>query len=282
MDLNNEELTYIIRNSFETHPNMLRAGADELFQLTKDGHINPLIDGLSLARVVNEKEQPNAEWLLKLVFELSGKNWESVKENAFGVIPSRDEFVGLKQQYKAPNGKEYNLLEKYLPKHIAEVLKLMQADYLEFLNRQSNIKIKPRPGLIIQSGFRSNYYQASVFARLVAEKGLDYALKFSMLPGRSQHADFKNMAVDINSMGNEDGEETGFQNTLEFKWLLENAKKFGFWFPYFPNPNDLSKEVGQDGVAVEPWHIQYLGVDEARMLMSENKVKELFKGKYNL
>lgn len=280
MELDGELQLYRIKNIFETSKEKLALGASELLDLTNSGSVNPLVDGSSLASLVQDK--PNAEWLLKLVFELSGKNWESVKENGYGEIPNADQFIPLVQEYKGPNGKDYKLPAKFIPEHIAKVFSSMQAEYLKFLSQQQDGKIKARPGLIVQSGFRSHYYQASVFARLVAEKGLDHALKFSMLPGKSQHADFNNMALDINSMGDIDGKEKEFQETTEFTWLLENAEQFGFWFPYHPNSKDVNSNIGLDGVAVEPWHVQFLGVNEAKKLMSQNNIKNLFKEKYKL
>lgn len=72
------------------------------------------------------------------------------------------------------------------------------------------------------------------------------------IPGTSEHQ--LGLAVDFNSV------ETSFENTDEFRWLKENAAKYGFVNRY---PKD---KVSVTGINYEPWHYRYVGVEHAKKM----------------
>lgn len=76
--------------------------------------------------------------------------------------------------------------------------------------------------------------------------------KYASRPGFSEHQ--TGLALDIvthNIVGNE------FENTDEFRWLQNNAHRFGFILRYPKDKENIT------GYAYESWHYRYLGIDLA-------------------
>ena len=67
------------------------------------------------------------------------------------------------------------------------------------------------------------------------------------------------LAVDMDTFG---CVTTDFQYEVEYKWLTENAWKFGFILRY---PKDKTEETGH---AFEPWHFRFVGRYHARKIHS--------------
>lgn len=61
-----------------------------------------------------------------------------------------------------------------------------------------------------------------------------------------------------------------FGNTEEYKWMCENAYKFGFILRY------TSQNQKETGVMSEPWHWRYVGVDLAEKVKNSGKSFERF------
>ena len=100
----------------------------------------------------------------------------------------------------------------------------------------------------IVSGYRSSDYQKEVFKRRFngkypTQEQMKARLKFSAPSGYSEH--HTGLAIDINQT------EQEFKNTKEYKWLQENAAKYGFELS-FPEDN-------AQGLGFEPWHWRYVG-----------------------
>jgi D-alanyl-D-alanine carboxypeptidase len=108
--------------------------------------------------------------------------------------------------------------------------------------------------LAISSAYRSYAYQKQVFARNVAEDGLELARRSSAEPGRSQHQ--LGAAIDFGSI------DDSFAETKAGKWLAANARRFGF-SPSYPKGME-----GLTGYRWESWHYRYVG-EEAAALEAE-------------
>ena len=94
------------------------------------------------------------------------------------------------------------------------------------------------------SGYRSQAYQAGIFARKRA-RGLSVSqiLTVNAAPGFSEH--HSGRAIDIGTPGEPAAEES-FEATSAFAWLQTHASNFGFSLSYpRDNPN---------GIVYEPWH----------------------------
>lgn len=101
--------------------------------------------------------------------------------------------------------------------------------------------------LEIVSAFRDVEEQAQIIRDKQARgMAIEAILTLSAPPGYSEH--HTGRAVDINTPGCEAREEP-FEDTDAFRWLVENAGRFGFALSY-PRGNAL-------GFIYEPWHWFY-------------------------
>lgn len=216
---------------------------------------------LSNATCVEEIEREHIEVaeLFSLIKRLSSNK-------DFGEVPSIDQFDIIHEPYKGADGRERFPKPKYVPKQLSNPLKRMQEKFQKYLDDNPSLKGEHgRPGLVVQSAYRSHYYQLGIMARTMASKGLDYALSSVMVPGEiSDHANYNNCALDIMVIGNErgqvfddQGQEIDPTATLEMQWIIENAPNFGFYHPYPPKLEDPLSSTGPKDILVEPWHIKY-------------------------
>lgn len=106
--------------------------------------------------------------------------------------------------------------------------------------------------LWIRSGFRSYQDQVVVYNGWVQRDGKAVADTYSARPGYSEHQ--TGLAMDINSISN------SFANTEEYRWLQENAYKYGFIMRYLEGKESVT------GYIYEPWHYRYVGVELAKEL----------------
>lgn len=118
--------------------------------------------------------------------------------------------------------------------------------------------------LQLVSAYRSIYLQDKLFTRSVnsyisqgyseaeAINKANYSRTFS---GTSEHN--TGLGFDILERGNFTL-STSFENTAQFRWLMENAENYGFILRY---PAD---KTTQTGIMYEPWHFRYVGVEHAK------------------
>lgn len=113
--------------------------------------------------------------------------------------------------------------------------------------------------LIINSSYRSYEEQEEVYNEYKSSRGEEGADLIAARPGYSEHQ--TGMAIDIQTFGS-----TGktFEEFDEFKWLQENAYKYGFILRY---PKDKEYLTGYN---YESWHYRYVGVDVATYIHENN------------
>lgn len=126
--------------------------------------------------------------------------------------------------------------------------------YLEKLLDDSN---KIGLSLQILSAYRSFTTQADLKATYRVIYGSSVANQFSADQGYSEHQ--LGTAVDFTT-AKLNGVLNGFEETPEYKWLLQNAHKYGFVISY-PAGNAYYK--------FEPWHWRFVGVDLANKLHND-------------
>lgn len=123
-----------------------------------------------------------------------------------------------------------------------------------FLSMQQDAS-KKGINLFIASGFRSYQSQVDVYQKWVNLDGKDVADTYSARAGYSEHQ--AGIALDLNQIS------SNFSNTKEFKWLQENAYKYGFILRYPRGKQEIT------GYIYEPWHYRYVGVDLASELYNQ-------------
>ncbi|HKU18571.1 MAG TPA: M15 family metallopeptidase [Candidatus Saccharimonadales bacterium] len=106
--------------------------------------------------------------------------------------------------------------------------------------------------LNLQSGYRSYAFQTNLFNSYVQQSGLAAAEQASARPGHSEHQ--TGLAADLGGTSQPACNVAAcFADTVEGKWLVVNAYKYGFIIRY---PAD---KVAVTGYEYEPWHVRYIG-----------------------
>lgn len=124
--------------------------------------------------------------------------------------------------------------------------------------------------LVFRSGFRSYDIQKIIFERKVKERGFEAANQVSAKPGQSEHQ--TGLAADITSWSVKNQLEEEFGETPEGIWVAENAHKFGFIIRYQIDTVEITK------YQYEPWHLRYVGVEDATTIYEEDVTLEEYLG----
>lgn len=130
--------------------------------------------------------------------------------------------------------------------------------------------------LWISSGYRDINLQTKLFNRRVnaimakstiaREEAEKLAAQSVAKPKTSEHN--SGLAVDFN------GVEQNFSSTKEYKWLMENAHKYGFIERYQKKWQDYT------GVIYEPWHFRYVGKELALNIKNSGLCLEKYVSDY--
>ena len=171
-----------------------------------------------------------------------------------------------KEMYTLVN--KYNYLnENFIPKDLvtitgiyardkAQLVKIAYDNFVKMADnaRKENLTIK------VTTGYRSYNFQSTLYNNYVKADGVKNADTYSARPGYSEHqlgysADLTNdKNVSFNS----------FEKTDEFKWLQDNAHKYGFILRYPKNKEYIT------GYMFESWHYRYVGFDIATYIYENN------------
>ncbi|WP_426427617.1 M15 family metallopeptidase [Staphylococcus equorum] len=137
------------------------------------------------------------------------------------------------------------------------------------LNQMINDAGKQDFQLILISGFRSYFKQLRLFYIYANRDGLKKAKTYSAKPGYSEHQ--TGLAFDVASPGLDESIKEQFQYTKESKWLQDNAHNYGFIIRYPKGKEHIT------GFMYEPWHLRYLGKEDAIKIKNQNlTVEEYF------
>lgn len=99
-----------------------------------------------------------------------------------------------------------------------------------------------------------NSYMNQGYSKQQAIEKANYARTFS---GTSEHN--TGLGFDILQKGSY-YLTSQFENTEQFKWLMENAEDYGFILRYQKDKIDIT------GIMYEPWHFRYVGVEHAQKI----------------
>lgn len=116
------------------------------------------------------------------------------------------------------------------------------------------------------STYRDYEYQKNLFNHYVKTKGYYYAIRCSAKPGHSEHQ--TGLAVDV---AGTNLDYNIFDKSKEFKWMKNNAHKYGFILRYPKNKEYIT------GFKYEPWHYRYVGRKIAKYIYENNITLEEYK-----
>lgn len=189
------------------------------------------------------------------------------KPEAVETFLDENSFVTNSDSIEVVVNKERSLKETYVPEDLVKItdvptllaskevnqLRKPAAEALTKLVEAAKEELKIQ--LYARSGYRSYKTQESTYNGYVKSYGQAEADKFSAKAGQSEHQTGLSMDISSESVNYLLSEEFG--ETVEGKWVAENAHKFGFIIRYPKGKEDVT------GYQYEPWHIRYLGEDLA-------------------
>ncbi|MBI2011062.1 MAG: D-alanyl-D-alanine carboxypeptidase family protein [Candidatus Colwellbacteria bacterium] len=151
--------------------------------------------------------------------------------------------IAIRNQKYVYKGGSKKIETRYLPKPVYIAYQKLNAALYKDVKRK----------LLIESGYRSPARQLIVFLYYLNFHKFNFqkVVKRVAIPGYSEHGFPKSQAVDFITTDGIPNDENPreFAKTIEYKWLLKNANRFGFYESY-PRNNKL-------GVTFEPWHWQF-------------------------
>jgi len=187
----------------------------------------------------------------------------SLAENVNTIVKLRNLDEELLKKYS----KVYFLNENYVPKTVLQIdpqyvtnskEQYIHANVLPFLYALLEDAKKNGIDLKVRWGLRSFWEQYNIKTVDVMIYGSG-ANKFTADQGYSEHQ----LGTTIDFTTNEfNGKSSSFYKTKAYKWLLENAYKYGFVLSY-PENNKY--------YVFEPWHWRFVGIKLAAKLHDENK-----------
>ena len=211
---------------------------------------------------------------------LTGSFYDTVKYRSPDAVPA-DIFkhgrnlMLLNRQYELPEDFEWDLVYWSNGQYVdAMYLNCEEHNTVKAVDKAAYQPLKDmfaaasEAGVPLQlvSAYRSIHLQDKLFTRSVnsymsqgyseaeAINKANYSRTFS---GTSEHN--TGLGFDILEKGNF-SLSSSFENTAQFKWLMENAENYGFILRY------AKDKTTQTGIMYEPWHFRYVGVEHAKKI----------------
>ena len=150
----------------------------------------------------------------------------------------------------------------------------MDADAADFYNKMYMEATKEGIILTPFSGYRTISFQRKLFENKVEDiletipayeenrekDAVNEAVKYVEIPASSEHN--AGLSVDIISR------DSSFSETDEYKWLCENAHKYGFILRY------PEGKVKSTGVEFKPYHWRFVGINAAKEMKKTGQCLE--------
>lgn len=111
--------------------------------------------------------------------------------------------------------------------------------------------------MVVNSAYRSYSDQVEIAEFYRKWYGDNYVNNYVAKPGFSEHQ--TGLAFDIGSTS-----EDVFANSKEYKWMQENAYKYGFVMRFYKKAETIT------GFRSEPWHYRYVGKEIAKYIHENN------------
>ena len=135
-------------------------------------------------------------------------------------------------------------------------IKLQKEAYNAFKNMYNDAS-KSGYSIYINAGYRSSKDQQELCDLYKRTYGEEYVKKYVALPGFSEHE--TGLSIDVASKNSKI-----FAESKEYRWMLDNAYKYGFILRYTANHMD------DTGFRPEAWHYRYVGKDISAYLHDHN------------
>ena len=173
--------------------------------------------------------------------------------------------------------KNFSLPKDFTPSDLVQVNgggTLREKASESYINMRDDAK-KENLTLVLRSSFRNYYSQVQSFNDIAVARGYTAALRQVAKAGHSEHQ--LGLSIDVFHKRYEGGlsSHMRFEDTKEFKWMIQNAHKYGFILRYPENMIDIH------GYTYEPWHWRYIGVGAATVMFDKGIMTfEEYYGRY--
>lgn len=246
----------------------------QLYELNKDNDVLEQKNTALLDEQEEPAEEPEQVEEEPAEDEVVKESEEVVEEPEIVVVPDpNDTQVVVNKHRQLPDG--YAPTDLVVP-HVKfsysgvqekSYMREEAADALESLFQMGKDQ-----GIILYavSGYRSYDRQVEIYDNNVKTKGQEYTDTVSSKPGLSEHQ--TGLAMDVSSKSNNFNITEPFGDTVEGKWLAENAHKAGFIIRYPEGKDDIT------GYTYEPWHVRYVGVETATAIYNQDVTLEEYYG----
>lgn len=236
------------------------------FAVTSENLLNN-IEAIQQILAVTQDERSNLEQDLIQKQEAMDSIEAQVQEIA-GTVGVLQKLSGTDRELLKKYSRVYFLNENYIPKNLmsipaqylyeSEKEKLIFAEMWPFFQKLLDDANAAQIDLKIISAYRSFGVQSALKSAYKITYGYG-ANKFSADQGYSEHQLGTAMDFTTSKLG---ANFIAFEKTESYKWLKENAYKYGFILSYSKNNTYY---------IFEPWHWRFVGKNLALKLHNENK-----------
>lgn len=196
---------------------------------------------------------------------------------------SKNPLEDLDDEYLILVNKEYGLTEDFEPEDLRiPKVKFPFEEDLEkkYLRNQAAQELEKMFKAAIDeadlhlfgiSGYRSYGNQENIYNNKLASSSKEEADRLVSIPGHSEHQ--TGLAMDISAESVHFTLEESFGQSEEGIWVRDNAHRFGYIIRYPKGKESIT------GYSFEPWHIRYVGVENATAIYNNNMTLEEYLNK---
>ena len=263
--IENSNIIKLINNELEEYIENINTDQSLKDENNKDYIVNFLLNLINekyykkdnLERYVNYYSKNNNLTSKEIVTNVNSNLDTPFYENYESTDTSKDTLMIVNKHYKIENNYKPGNLVTVLSEH--GYPNKIRADVYEEFKKMYNAAKNDNVSIFIASPYRSYSDQNSLYTYYVNTDGKQNADTYSARPGFSEH--HTGLAMDLIPEYGLDLDT--FENSDGFKWMQENAYKYGFILRY---PKDKEYITGY---IYEPWHYRYVGISAATTIKNE-------------
>ena len=263
--IENSNIIKLINNELEEYIENSNTDQSLKDENNKDYIVNFLLNLINekyykkdnLERYVNYYSKNNNLTSKEIVTNVNSNLDTTFYENYESTDKSKDTLMIVNKHYKIENNYKPGNLVTVLSEH--GYPNKIRADVYEEFKKMYNAAKNDNVLIFIASPYRSYSDQNALYTYYVNTDGKQNADTYSARPGFSEH--HTGLAMDLIPEYGLDLDT--FENSDGFKWMQENAYKYGFILRY---PKDKEYITGY---IYEPWHYRYVGISAATTIKNE-------------
>ena len=263
--IENSNIIKLINNELEEYIENINTDQSLKDENNKDYIVNFLLNLINekyykkdnLERYVNYYSTNNNLTSKEIVTNVNSNLDTPFYENYESTDTSKDTLMIVNKHYKIENNYKPDNLVTVLSEH--GYPNKIRADVYEEFKKMYNAAKNDNVSIFIASPYRSYSDQNFLYTYYVNTDGKQNADTYSARPGFSEH--HTGLAMDLIPEYGLDLDT--FENSDGFKWMQENAYKYGFILRY---PKDKEYITGY---IYEPWHYRYVGISAATTIKNE-------------